>query len=54
MQLAKDGIIILDLDEAAEANHMTIWCELCPSPRQQISPQQLFMGKLDLTHSLRE
>ena len=25
MQLAQDGTI--DLDEAAETNHMTIWCE---------------------------
>ena len=29
MQLAKDGTIILDLDEAAETNHTTIWCEHC-------------------------
>jgi len=33
-QLAKDGTIILDLDEPAETNHTTIWCEhfqLAPS-----------------------
>jgi len=29
MQLAKDGTIILDLEEAAETNHTTIWCEHC-------------------------
>jgi len=29
MQLAKDGTIILNLDEAAETNHMTIWCDHC-------------------------
>ena len=29
MQLAKDGTIILDLDEAVETNHTTIWCEHC-------------------------
>ena len=29
MQLAKDGIIILDTDEAAETNHTTICCEHC-------------------------
>jgi len=54
MQLAKDGTIILGLDKVAEANHMTVWCELCQSPQQQISPQQLFMGEPDLAHSLRE
>jgi len=29
MHLAKDGTIILDLDDAAETNHTTIWCEHC-------------------------
>jgi len=29
MQLVKDGTIILDLEEAAETNHTTIWCEHC-------------------------
>ena len=29
MQLVKDGTIILDLEEAAEINHTTIWCEHC-------------------------
>jgi len=29
MQLAKDGTMILDLEEAAETNHPTIWCEHC-------------------------
>ena len=29
MQLAKDGTIVLDLDEIAETNHTTIWCEHC-------------------------
>jgi len=29
MQLAQDGTIILDLDEAAETNHTTILCEHC-------------------------
>jgi len=29
MQLAKDGTIILDLNEAAETSHTTIWCEHC-------------------------
>ena len=27
--MAKDVTIILDLDEAAETNHTTIWCEHC-------------------------
>jgi len=34
MQLAKDGTSILDLDEAVETNHMTVWHEhshLAPS-----------------------
>ena len=54
MQLALDRIIILDLDKVDEANHTTAWCEFCPSLQQQIFPQQLFMGGLDLAHSLRE
>ena len=29
MQLANDGTIILDLDEAAETNNTIIWCEHC-------------------------
>jgi len=29
MQLAKDGTIILDMDEAAETNHTTICCKHC-------------------------
>ena len=29
MQLAQDGTIIRDLDEAAETNHTTILCEHC-------------------------
>ena len=29
MQLAQDETIILDLGEAAEANHMTMCCEHC-------------------------
>jgi len=29
MQLAKGGAIILNLDEAAETNRATIWCEQC-------------------------
>jgi len=29
MQLAKDGTIILDMDETAETNHTTICCEHC-------------------------
>ena len=27
--MAQDGMIILDLDEATETNHMTIFCEHC-------------------------
>ena len=29
MQLARDGTIILDLDEVAETNHTIVWCEHC-------------------------
>jgi len=29
MQLAKDGTIILDMDEAVKTNHTTICCEHC-------------------------
>ena len=27
--MAKDGTIILDLEEAAETNHTIIWCQHC-------------------------
>jgi len=37
--LAQDRTIILDLDEAAETNHITIWCKHCdlaPSIREEL------------------
>ena len=39
LQLAQDGMIIIDLDEAAETNHMTILCKHCdlaPSMREEL------------------
>jgi len=48
MQLAKDGTIIRDLEEAADTNHTTIWCDrffLAPSLIEELVT--IYFGSLE-------